>query len=61
MATHIVTLATELIPPPTASGLWLPVPGTSTLFYYHSLGGGSTCTCQLCEHRATTASLTIDV
>jgi hypothetical protein len=44
---------------PPAPGIWLPVFGSSTQFYFHSLGTSSTCECSLCEHRSTTASLTV--
>jgi hypothetical protein len=47
------------LPPPTESrGLWLPVEGTSTQYYYHEVGANSTCWCPLCEFRTGTAKLT---
>jgi len=45
--------------PQVAPGLWLPVFNSSTQFYFHAVGEGSTCECPLCEYRATTASLTV--
>lgn len=44
---------------PVNPGLWLPIEGTTTQFFFHSVADLSTCSCFHCE--ASTTSLILPV